>query len=82
VINDCKIFYFTYLLIKSSEFIVFSTDDRDRNDEIQQLLARVEYNARQYMTSFNLASLTSSSSSALVKIVPLSVSTKNHPIIT
>ena len=29
-------------------------DDRDRNDEIQQLIARAESNARQYMSNFNI----------------------------
>lgn len=55
-------------------FIYIFRDDRDRNDEIQQLIARAEFNARQYMTNFNLTTL--SSSSTLVKIVPLSSSTK------
>ena len=49
-------------------------DDRDRNDEIQQLIARAESNARQYMTNFNLSSV--SPTSTLVRIIPVSSPTK------
>jgi hypothetical protein len=55
-------------------FIYFLREERDRNDEIQQLIARAEFNARHYMTNINLASLPSSST--LVRIVPLSSPTK------
>jgi hypothetical protein len=63
------------LLNSSSSFSnsILFRDESDRNDEIQKLIARAEFNARQYMTNFNLSSLTSST---LVKIVPLSSSTK------
>ncbi|CAF1067608.1 unnamed protein product [Rotaria magnacalcarata] len=49
-------------------------EEKDRNDEIHQLIARAELNARQYMTNLNLTSLTSHSN--VVKIVPLSSTTK------
>jgi hypothetical protein len=56
-------------------FIFFSyRDDRDRNDEIQQLIARAENNARQYMTNFNIT--TTSPPSTLVRIIPVSSPTK------
>ncbi|CAF3366132.1 unnamed protein product [Rotaria sp. Silwood1] len=48
--------------------------DRDRNDEIQQLIARAESNARQYMSNFNIA--TTSPTSTLVRIIPISSPTK------
>ncbi|CAF3899621.1 unnamed protein product [Adineta steineri] len=48
-------------------------EERDRNIEIQQLIARTELNARQYMTNFNLTTLLPSSS--FVKLVPLTSST-------
>ncbi|UJR21839.1 hypothetical protein I4U23_024913 [Adineta vaga] len=48
-------------------------DERDRNIEIQQLIARTELNARQYMANFNFTTLLTPS--ALVKIVPLTSST-------
>ncbi|CAF0949223.1 unnamed protein product [Didymodactylos carnosus] len=32
-------------------------DERDRGDEINQLIARAEFNARQYMTNFNISPL-------------------------
>ncbi|CAF1290281.1 unnamed protein product [Adineta steineri] len=44
-------------------------EDRDRNDEIQLLIARAESNARQYMSNFNLSP---SPTSTLVRIMPLS----------
>ena len=53
-------------------FIFHSSDDRDRNEEIQKLIARAEFHARQYMTQFNLSTFTSPS--AIVRIVPLSSS--------
>ncbi|CAF3874711.1 unnamed protein product [Rotaria sp. Silwood1] len=49
-------------------------EEKDRNGEIQQLIARAEFNARQYMTALNLTSFTSQA--ALVKIMPLSSTTK------
>ncbi|CAF3199953.1 unnamed protein product [Rotaria socialis] len=48
--------------------------DRDRNDEIQQLIARAESNARQYMSNFNIS--TTSPTSTLVRIIPVSSPTK------
>ncbi|CAF1212462.1 unnamed protein product, partial [Rotaria sordida] len=33
-------------------------EEKDRNNEIQQLIARAEFNARQYMTALNLTNLT------------------------
>ncbi|CAF2352021.1 unnamed protein product [Rotaria sp. Silwood2] len=48
--------------------------DRDRNDEIQQLIARAESNARQYMSNFNIS--TTSPTSTLVRIIPISSPTK------
>jgi len=48
-------------------------EDRDRNDEIQQLIARAESNARQYMSNFNI---TASPTSTLVRIIPVSSPTK------
>jgi hypothetical protein len=60
--------------IEIFSFIFFSyRDDRDRNDEIQQLIARAENNARQYMTNFNI---TTTSPSTLVRIIPVSSPTK------
>lgn len=49
-------------------------DNRDRNDEIQQLIARAESNARQYMSNFNIN--TTPSPSTLVRIIPVSSPTK------
>ncbi|CAF1106133.1 unnamed protein product [Rotaria sordida] len=49
-------------------------EEKDRNNEIQQLIARAEFNARQYMTALNLTNLTSQT--AFVKIMPLSSTTK------
>jgi hypothetical protein len=63
-------YYFTLI-----EYFYIFRDDRDRSDEIQQLIARAELNARQYMTNFNLTSLTTPS--AVVRIVPLSSPTKS-----
>jgi len=64
--------------IKSNLFFLFLSsscrDDRDRNDEIQQLIARAENNARQYMTNFNIT--TTSPQSTLVRIIPVSSPTK------
>jgi hypothetical protein len=63
--------------IKSNLFLFLSSscrDDRDRNDEIQQLIARAENNARQYMTNFNIT--TTSPQSTLVRIIPVSSPTK------
>ncbi|CAF4624268.1 unnamed protein product [Rotaria socialis] len=49
-------------------------EEKDRNDEIHQLIARAELNARQYMTNLNLTSFTSHSN--VVKTVPLSSTAK------
>lgn len=54
--------------------LFFFREDRDRNDEIQQLIARAESNARQYMTNFNIS--TTSPTSTLVRIIPISSPTK------
>lgn len=59
--------------LNSFKIVLFSRDDRDRNDEIQQLIARAETNARQYMSNFNI---TSSPTSTLVRIIPVSSPTK------
>lgn len=59
----------------SSSIVFFFRDNRDRNDEIQQLIARAETNARQYMSSFNI-NTTTPSPSTLVRIVPVSSPTK------
>jgi hypothetical protein len=59
--------------LNSFKIVLFSRDDRDRNDEIQQLIARAETNARQYMSNFNI---TSSPTSTLVRIIPVSSPTR------
>jgi hypothetical protein len=67
----------TFIIVSISQFNLlpfFFRDDRDRNDEIQKLIARAEFNARQYMTNFNFATL--SSPSTLVRILPVSSPTK------
>lgn len=53
--------------------INFYRDERDRNDEIQQLIARAEYNARQYMSNFNIST---SPVSTLVRIIPVASPTR------
>ncbi|CAF0914538.1 unnamed protein product [Rotaria sordida] len=48
--------------------------DRDRNDEIQQLIARAESNARQYMSNFKIP--TTPPTPNLVRMMPISSPTK------
>ena len=67
---------FAFLSDLSRSFFLFISfrEDRDRNDEIQQLIARAESNARQYLSNFNLT--TSSPTSTLVRIIPVSSPTR------
>jgi hypothetical protein len=38
--------------------LLSSSDDHDRNDEIQQIIARAESNARHYISNFHVTTAT------------------------
>ena len=63
--------FFRSFLILSISHLFFRTE-RDRNDEIQQLIARAELHARQYMSTFNLHHFTTNST--IARIVPIASS--------